>query len=67
MPAASNLTPSALGGWTQAQFATALRTGRDPRGKELNAFMPWRGYAGLSDNEMSALYAFLKSVPPVKS
>jgi len=67
VPAASNLTPSALGGWTQAQFATALRTGRDPRGKELNAFMPWRGYAGLSDNEMSALYAFLKSVPPVKS
>ncbi len=65
-PAAANITPAAIGGWSEAQFVTTLRTGRDPTGHVLNPFMPWQSLRGMSDEELAALYAFLKTVPPVK-
>ena len=48
-----------------ADFKKTLRTGRNPSGRELNPFMPWRTLAHLSDDEFGALYAFLRSVPAV--
>jgi mono/diheme cytochrome c family protein len=66
-PAAPNLTPAALASWTPAQFAAALRTGRAPGGRVLDSAMPWRNFSAMNDDEVAALYAFLKTVPPVKS
>src|SRR3974377_707618 len=43
-----NLTPdkeTGLGGWTDAQVATALTTGKRPDGRELAPIMPWRAFA----------------------
>jgi len=65
-PRAANLTPAALGTWSQAQFATALRDGRDPNGRQLDPYMPSKAFAGMNDREIAALYTFLKTVPPVK-
>jgi mono/diheme cytochrome c family protein len=64
-PAAANITPAAIGSWTLADFKQTIKTGRDPNKHVLNPFMPWREYAHMSDDEFNALYAFVRSVPPV--
>jgi cytochrome c553 len=66
-PPAANITPAAIGPWTLADFKQTIKTGRDPNKHELNPFMPWRSLARMSDDEFNALYAFLRSVPPVAS
>jgi cytochrome c553 len=66
-PPASNITPAGIGAWTESDFNRTLRLGRDPRGHVLNQFMPWTSYAQLDDDELAALWTYLRSVPPVKS
>ncbi len=65
VPAAANITPGAIGSWTLDDFKLTIKTGRDPSGHVLDSFMPWRSLALMSDDEFNALYAFLRSVPPV--
>lgn len=62
-----NLTPDAtgLGGWSEAEIVTALRTGTRPDGRQLAPAMPWMGLAALTDEDALAIAAFLKSLPPV--
>jgi mono/diheme cytochrome c family protein len=52
-------------GWTRDQFVTTLRTGTDPGGHQLNEIMPWKFIGRLDDEELGAVYAYLKSLPPV--
>jgi cytochrome c553 len=61
----SNITPAAIGTWSLGQFEATLRTGVDPSGRHLSHEMPWRELGKMSDQELTALYAFLKTVPPV--
>jgi cytochrome c553 len=51
------------GGWTTEQLALALRTGRTPERQISDEFMPWRQYAHLTDLEVAALHAYIKSLP----
>jgi len=63
-----NLTPdgkTGLGAWTEQDIATALRTGARPDGRELAPVMPWRSYAKLTDQDVQAIAAYLKSLPAV--
>lgn len=63
-----NLTPdktTGLGGWTDAQVITALRTGVRPDGRVLAPIMPWRALAVLTDQDAAALVGYLRSLPPV--
>ncbi|SFH98312.1 c-type cytochrome [Albimonas pacifica] len=62
-----NLTPDAtgLGGWSDAEIAEALTTGRRPDGRALAPVMPWPSYAVLSEADLSALIAALRALPPV--
>ena len=65
---AKNLTPdyeTGLGKWSEQDIASALRTGVRPDGSHLLPPMPWVGYARMSDEDMSALVTYLKSVPAV--
>jgi cytochrome c553 len=65
-PAAANLTPdpSGLAEWSEADFRKALREGIARDGRALNTkYMPVAATKHLSDDEISALYAFLRSVP----
>ena len=41
-----------------------MRTGRRPGGAELHEFMPWREFRHMTDAELSALWLYLRSVPP---
>ncbi|MBB3226476.1 mono/diheme cytochrome c family protein [Luteibacter sp. Sphag1AF] len=66
---ASNITPSAtngIGGYTEQQFADALRKGVNAKGQHLYPAMPYTAYRGLSDEDMHALYVyFMQGVQPV--
>ena len=66
-PDARNITPAGLGSWKEADFERAMRTGVRPDGSKLDPFMPWQTYAQLSDVEMKAIWAFLRTLPPVES
>jgi cytochrome c553 len=64
LPPASNLTPTGLGTWAEADFVRAIRQGVKPDGSPINEFMPWRVYAAMTDAELNALWTYLVSVPP---
>ena len=51
-------------GWTPAQFIATLRTGVDPSGHALNnQLMPWQSIGRMDDDELTAVYAYLNSLP----
>ena len=54
-----DLTDGALAAWTEADFRRALREGLRPDGTILAEPMPWRNYAGLTDEELSALWSYV--------
>ena len=63
-----NLTPdkeTGLGDWTDEQIATAIRKGKRPDGSELSGVMPSAELSHLTDADVSAVVAFLRSLPPV--
>lgn len=62
-PPASNLTPAGLPGYNEAAFRRALRSGRRPDGTPIDTMMPWRLTRGMTDEEMGALWRYLRSVP----
>jgi mono/diheme cytochrome c family protein len=64
VPPASNLTPTGIGNWTDVQFMLTLTKGVDPYKHQLNEFMPWRTIRDMTDPELEAIYAYLKTVPP---
>jgi len=63
-PPAANLTPAALGDWTEADFARALRDGVRPDGVKIKEFMPVQFTKLMTDEEIRAVYLYLKTVPP---
>jgi mono/diheme cytochrome c family protein len=50
-------------GWTEEQFVRTIREGVDPSGKRLTDEMPWREYGRGTDDDLRALYVYLKSLP----
>lgn len=65
--AARNLTPAGIGAWKEADFRRALREGKRPDGSDIDPFMPWKALSTMSDEEISALWAYLQTLPPVAS
>jgi mono/diheme cytochrome c family protein len=64
-----NITPDAetgIGRWTEEQLARALREGVDDEGNHLYPVFPYTSYTKVSDADVQAIYAFLKSLPPVR-
>ena len=61
---AANITPAGLGGWSEADFLKAMRTGIRPDGRAIGPSMPWPYYAQLTDDELRAIWRFLQAVPP---
>jgi mono/diheme cytochrome c family protein len=67
-PPALNLTPypgAATAVWTEGEFVTALRTGVTPRGNHFDQkYMPYKVLGQMTDDELKAVWLYLKSVPP---
>ena len=66
----TNITPDSeqgIGQYTQADFTRALRQGKARDGHHLYPAMPYTNFAKLTDEDLSALYAyFMKGVQPAK-
>ena len=63
-PPAANLTPTGIGSWTEADFRRALRDGVRPNGSPISDKMPWKYTRLMTDDEIAALYMYVRSVPP---
>jgi len=65
----NNITPSmthGIGGWSEAAFARAVREGVSPSGTRLYPAMPYDSYAGMTDEDIHALYVYLQgAIAPV--
>jgi mono/diheme cytochrome c family protein len=61
-----NITPDATGiaNYTEDIFVKALRTGYVGK-RQLNTVMPWQFYSGQTDEDLKAMYAYLRTVRPV--
>lgn len=68
---AANLTSdpaTGIGGWTEQLFITTMRTGKHHgTGRQILPPMPWENYAKASDQDLKDIFAYLKSVPPVRN
>lgn len=65
---AANLTPDATGlaAWTADTFIQAMRTGKHAGvGRPILPPMPWPNFGRMSDEDLRAIFAYLKSLPPV--
>lgn len=63
----TNITPSktyGIGNYTEADLKKALHKGRAP-GHQIYPAMPYPSYHGMTDNDISALFAYLQTVPVV--
>lgn len=56
-----------VGKWTDAQLIAAIREGRRPDGSLIGPPMPIGLYRSMSDNDVAALVAYLRSAAPVKN
>lgn len=62
-PLSTDLTPAGpMASWSQADFANALRTGQRPDGTTINPFMPWRSTRLMTDEEIQAVWAYLRTL-----
>ena len=65
-----NLTPdkaTGLGDWSDAQVVAAIQKGARPDGRLLASIMPYHAFAALTKQDVEAIVAFLRSVPPVQN
>ena len=66
----ANLTPhpeTGIGRWTEEDFLRALRTGVNPQGDSIHPFMPWRELRRMRDDDLRAIYRYLRTLPPVRN
>lgn len=62
-PASANLRPDGpTASWSEADFTTLLRTGKRPDGSAINPFMPWQATRLMTDEEIAATWAYLRSL-----
>ena len=70
---ATNLTPdneTGLGEWTEKMFIDSMRTGHhqgDKSNREIFPPMPKKHYAQMTDADLKAIWAYLKTIKPVKN
>lgn len=62
-PPASNLTPTGIGHYTEADFVRALREGVRPGGSALAPQMPVEYTRRMTDEEIRAVWLYLQTVP----
>lgn len=56
-----------IGAWSDAQIAASIRDGHRPDGSLIGPPMPVESYRGISDRDLAALVAWLRSVQPVRN
>ncbi len=70
---AANLTSdmaTGIGEWSEEAFIRAMRTGKhqgQPTGRDILPPMPWEDYKQATDEDLKAVWAYLRSIPPIKN
>ncbi|MBL7857389.1 MAG: diheme cytochrome c-553 [Cyclobacteriaceae bacterium] len=69
---AANLSPddTGTGNWTFEQFKTAIRKGKYKGlegSRELLPPMPWDMYKNMTDDDLKAIFVYLRSIKPVSN
>jgi mono/diheme cytochrome c family protein len=66
---AFNLTPeqnTGIGIWTEEMFVQTIRTGRHMGvSRPVNPPMPWPAYRNATDEDLKAVYAYLRTIKPI--
>ena len=69
MTYAVNITPdknTGLGIWTEDMFVKAIKTGKHMgTSREIQPPMPWQDYRNATDEDLKAVFAYLRTVPPI--
>lgn len=66
----ANLTPdveTGIGGWSDQEIITAIREGRRPDGSMIGPIMPIALYSKMSDRDVHAVVAYLRTLKPVRN
>lgn len=64
---AANITPhpeQGIGGWTDDEIKRAVTQAVSRNGRQLQPVMPFYLYENISDEDLDALIAYLRSIPP---
>jgi mono/diheme cytochrome c family protein len=66
LASSANLTPDAsgIGYYDEALFIQTMRTGA-VRARQLNGVMPWWIFRNMTDDDLKAVFAYLRSLKPV--
>jgi hypothetical protein len=68
---AYNLTPdmkTGIGGWPEDMFIKTLRTGKMMgMSRDILPPMPWQDIGKMTDDDLKAIFAYLKSLPPIEN
>lgn len=62
--------PTGIGNWTEEQFKKALTQGKFKGmdgGRMLLPPMPWQNFSVMEDDDIKAIFAFLKSTKPIQN
>ena len=64
--ASANITPAVNGipYYTEDLFLEVIRTGR-VRERKITDIMPWSHYRGMTDDDLKAIFAYLKTLQPI--
>ena len=67
----ANLTPdteTGSGAWSEENFIQAMRTGKHlGAGRAILPPMPWEWIGKMSDEDLKAVFAYLRSIPPIRN
>jgi hypothetical protein len=73
----ANITPdeeTGIGAWSESDFVTRFKFYDNAEAKTLKpqevgyqSVMPWTMYAGMTEKDLTAIYKYLRTVPPVKN
>ena len=68
---AINLTPdenTGIGSWSEETFVKAIKTGKHMGvSRPILPPMPWQTINRLTDDDLKAMYAYLRTIPPIKN
>jgi mono/diheme cytochrome c family protein len=71
----ANITPdpeTGIGRWTEAEFLDRFKSVANAPEESLalngrkNTEMPWRDYGGMTSEDLTAMFAYLRTLPPVR-
>lgn len=64
---ASNITPAALGDWSDGELIRAITTGVSKDGRALFPLMPYPAFGSMCERDVNAIVAYLRTLPAIEN